>query len=844
MKNVNIIFMLIGLFSLDAFCQPPQTSSLSEYSIAYSSGESGNWNIYLTDPEGKSKVRVTDFAGGNGYSAWSPDGKQIAFYAKYDDKKTWSIHTINADGSNRKRLTHLQYAWDNSPTWSPDRSKIAFARAYKDSADVRQFEIWIMNADGTDQQQIEGLEGGGPYFAPDGRIVYHSQPEPSEIYIAHADGSNQIRLTNNEAEDWHPEVSPNGEQIAFMSNRDGNHEIYVMDIDGAAQKRLTFNEDDDWYPSWSPDGLSLIFSSNNGEERQIYQMNADGSSIKPIIRNGSQAAWFKPGKERSEETFTYPQLEGPYMGQKPPGMVAEPFAPGIISTDGWEVEGVFAPGMNEFYFTTSKEEPFQPAIIGFRMENNIWKKYTEFRRTGETAFSPDGSRMHMAKGYKDREGAGWTERKSLGPMFDREDWGIMRLTVSSKGTYVFDDYKSNDVIRISTLKDGKRQPPVLMDEVVNSGGYTAHPFIAPDESYLIWDSKREEGFGDSDLYIRFRQKDGSWGPAINMGEAVNTDKWEAFASVTSDGKYLLFNRGVDPENDNTDIYWVDAKIIDALRPHKISQNVAPTSYTIAYGSNGICLTNVEGTSMKRLTNGDHGYPAWSLDGKRIAFYSYHDEKKTWSIHMVNSDGTDRKRLTHAKYRKDNMPAWSPDGSTIVFAREYRDSTEIYQYEIWRMNADGSEQTQIKSLNGGGPSFLPDGRLLFHSEYRDKESEISIATIDGRNIIHLTNNEAEEWDAKISPDGRQIAFTSDRDGNHEVYVMNLDGSDQKRLTNNDVDDYGPTWSPDGSQIVFQSKGSKKGEKSSLYIMNKDGSSIRKVISSGWQPAWYNTGVNRN
>jgi hypothetical protein len=94
---------------------------------------------------------------------------------------------------------------------------------------------------------------------------------------------------------------------------------------------------------------------------------------------------------------------------------------------------------------------------------------------------------------------------------------------------------------------------------------TAHPFIAPDESYLIWDSKREGGYGDTDLYISFRQKDGSWGPAINMGANVNSDKWDAYASVTPDGKYILFNRRIDNNTDNVDIYWVDARIIETLR---------------------------------------------------------------------------------------------------------------------------------------------------------------------------------------------------------------------------------------------------------------------------------------
>jgi hypothetical protein len=257
----------------------------------------------------------------------------------------------------------------------------------------------------------------------------------------------------------------------------------------------------------------------------------------------------------------FPVLEGPYMGQKPPGILAEPFAPGIISKKGWELEGVFAPGMKEFYFTTNRKKS---TIIGFRQENNIWTKYLEVPRKGETVFSPDGKRWHMAKDYKDRIGDGWSELKSLGPMFDRKDWGIMRLSASAIGTYVFDDYKSNDMIRISRFKDGKRQAPKVMGPEINTGKWTAHPFIAPDESYLIWDSERAGGYGDTDLYISFRQKDGSWGPATNMGDKVNSDKADFFASVTPDGKYILFNRGMDDKG-NIDIYWVDAGIIDILR---------------------------------------------------------------------------------------------------------------------------------------------------------------------------------------------------------------------------------------------------------------------------------------
>lgn len=266
----------------------------------------------------------------------------------------------------------------------------------------------------------------------------------------------------------------------------------------------------------------------------------------------------------------FPSLKGSYLGQKAPGMVAEPFAPGVISQEHWDGEGVFSPDMKEFYFTRTDEKYKRRTVIGFKQENNNWTKFVEFPRTGEIGFSSDGTRMHMAEDYRDRIASGWSELKSLGPMFDRKDWGIMRLSTSAKGTYVFDDYKSNDVIRISTIKNGKRQAPELMDEVVNTGEWTAHPFIAPDESYLIWDSERPGGHGETDLYIRFKAKDGSWGEAINMGKNVNSDKADYFASVTSDGKFILFNRQID-DNGNTDIYWVDAGIIETLKASSYSK---------------------------------------------------------------------------------------------------------------------------------------------------------------------------------------------------------------------------------------------------------------------------------
>ncbi|MCH6256846.1 hypothetical protein MLD52_09830 [Puniceicoccaceae bacterium K14] len=220
--------------------------------------------------------------------------------------------------------------------------------------------------------------------------------------------------------------------------------------------------------------------------------------------------------------------------------------------------------MSEFYFTRRDVKSGKWSLIVFKSENDQWRESIVGPRLGRPLISPDGQIMHLGKLYSERTESGWSEANSLGPMFDREDWGIMRLTASAKGTYVFDDYKSDDVLRISIIKDGKRLAPKKLNSDINSGKWTAHPFIAPDESYLIWDSEREGGYGDSDLYISFRQENGSWSKAINLGANINTEAREASASVTPDGKYLFFNRTVRPGDG--DIFWVDAKIIERLRP--------------------------------------------------------------------------------------------------------------------------------------------------------------------------------------------------------------------------------------------------------------------------------------
>ena len=199
--------------------------------------------------------------------------------------------------------------------------------------------------------------------------------------------------------------------------------------------------------------------------------------------------------------------------------------------------------------------------------NDQWHTSVISPRVGTPSISPDGKILHLGKRYMERTKAGsWSEVKKLAPPLG--SMPIMRLTASSQGTYFFDEFKKDftGAIRYARLVDGKREAPKLLGKEIN-GGKSFHPFIAPDESYLIFDGKRPGGYGDSDIYISFRQKEGTWGTPINLGDKINTPAWEAVAAVTPDGKYLFFNRDMGSKKyENVDIFWVDAQIIENLRP--------------------------------------------------------------------------------------------------------------------------------------------------------------------------------------------------------------------------------------------------------------------------------------
>ena len=279
--------------------------------------------------------------------------------------------------------------------------------------------------------------------------------------------------------------------------------------------------------------------------------------------------------EEPEQPF--PTLKGEYLGQKRPGLTPEIFAPGIVSTRLVEATITFSPDGKEFYFTRWNQlKGGNNTIWMGKIENQQWTapkvapfsgKYFDY----ESHISPDGKRLYFGttrpfqgdgppidehEWVLEKTAAGWSTPKPLGSPF--KERFVMYATEAKNRNIYFSGKKPNSnscEICVSRWIDGKYQEPgSLSQETINRFFHAAHPFIAPDESYLIYDA-RVTSNSPSNLYISARKRDGTWIKSKPLGQEINTSNEEMCATVSPDGQYLFFSRGPH-------IYWVDAKILE------------------------------------------------------------------------------------------------------------------------------------------------------------------------------------------------------------------------------------------------------------------------------------------
>jgi hypothetical protein len=160
-----------------------------------------------------------------------------------------------------------------------------------------------------------------------------------------------------------------------------------------------------------------------------------------------------------------------------------------------------------------------------------------------------------------RSGNDWTAPSLIGSFIGGAQ--PFYITMARNGTLYFSCMDRYGIYR-SEFKGGKYSPAERLPDEINYLERVSHPFIAPGEDFIIVDARNEAANQGGDLYISFRKKDSTWTKAVNMGEKLNSSAYEMCPSVSNDGKYIFFGRGL--RGQKTDIYWVSAKIIEDLRP--------------------------------------------------------------------------------------------------------------------------------------------------------------------------------------------------------------------------------------------------------------------------------------
>jgi Tol biopolymer transport system component len=246
----------------------------------------------------------------------------------------------------------------------------------------------------------------------------------------------------------------------------------------------------------------------------------------------------------------------------------------------------------------------------------------------------------------------------------------------------------------------------------------------------------------------------------------------------------------------------------------------------------IYVINADGTGLRQLTDGLD--PAWSPDGKRVAFARWGGQ--TPGIYIIDEDGRNETQVFGWPMAK--APAWSPDGRRLAITHQRgEDNSGVPYWKLGVIRIEDQHFTEILCWDHSfSPTWAPDGNVIAY----DSDFGIHLTSEDGsiggqtydRNVYALIVD-IQATSPAWSPDGTKIVYMYDELVPYEIYVMGPKGEDKTKLTDTPpspdplASSVAPTWSPDGAKIAFLTDRRGKWE---IWVMNADGSDQRPMFET--------------
>lgn len=279
---------LRALFADDPRPDYPYGASVDRRAIAIVRGEDGENDIMLVTPDGSAPRVIAGDAGIDGSPSFSPDGQWILFESARDAFRELYRLPFGGGGAAERLTNDREGNFDGA--WSPDSKRIAFA-----SSRHGRLDLFVMNADGTDQRRLTSHPGDSikPAWSRDGAwIAFVSGRDGQDgLYVIRPDGSDLTKLSGSTRVEERFAWRPDGGALAYSAtDSSGKKKLHLVTIAGA-DRALSGPEHDDCDAAWSPDGAHLAFASQEKRGHpDIWIMRADGSARTRITRD-AKGAW-------------------------------------------------------------------------------------------------------------------------------------------------------------------------------------------------------------------------------------------------------------------------------------------------------------------------------------------------------------------------------------------------------------------------------------------------------------------------------------------------------------------------------------------------------------------------